>query len=104
MKIPSKGEETLALHLRAEGIPFEREVQQIPGRKFLFDFCIDHAFMVEVEGVTHAGGRHQRIDGYTRDCEKYNLAQSLGWRVYRFTQQQIYSGEAIEFIKQELQP
>ena len=29
--------------------------------------------------------RHQRIGGYQADCEKYNWATMLGWRVIRLT-------------------
>lgn len=40
---------------------------------------------VEVEGGTFCGGRHVRGKAYARDCEKYNAAVALGWRVFRLT-------------------
>lgn len=30
-------------------------------------------------------GRHTQGAGYTKDCEKYNEAVSMGWRVFRVT-------------------
>jgi len=51
-----------------------------------FDFAWpDKLIAVELEGGVWARGRHVRGRGYESDCEKYNLAQSLGWSVYRFT-------------------
>ena len=56
------------------------------GRKFSFDFAWpDLKIAVEIEGLTHSGGRHQRREGYTKDAEKYNMATLLGWRVLRYT-------------------
>ena len=34
------------------------------------------------------------------DCEKYNAATALGWRVYRFTSDQVKSGMAIKQISE----
>ena len=57
-----------------------------PPRRFRFDFAWpDKLIAVELEGGVWARGRHVRGKGYESDCEKYNLAQSLGWSVYRFT-------------------
>ena len=64
----------------------QREYRFAPPRRFRFDFAWpEHRVAVEVEGGTWAGGRHVRPQGYGRDCEKYNLAVALGWRVFRFT-------------------
>jgi hypothetical protein len=57
------------------------------GREWRFDFawrCWKVA--VEIEGVTYPGdqlGRHQSATGFVADCEKYNAATMLGWRVLR---------------------
>ena len=57
-----------------------------PPRRFRFDFAWpDKLIAVELEGGVWARGRHVRGKGYESDCEKYNLAQALGWSVYRFT-------------------
>jgi very-short-patch-repair endonuclease len=44
---------------------------------------------VELEGGTNTGGRHVRPAGYEQDVEKYNQAVVLGWRLLRFTSQQL---------------
>lgn len=75
----------------APGLPEPTaEYQFAPGRKWRFDFAwVDHKIAVEIEGMTSKIGRHQRRDGYAKDCEKYNAALVLGWRVLRFTGQMI---------------
>lgn len=40
---------------------------------------------VEIEGGVYSGGRHTRGAGFTHDCQKYNTATLLGWRILRFT-------------------
>lgn len=57
-----------------------------PERRWRFD----HAYVslkvaVEYEGGIWTGGRHTRGIGYKKDCEKYNAAVKLGWRVLRYT-------------------
>ena len=44
------------------------------------------------------GGGHTTGKGYTRDLEKYNLATLHGWKVYRFTTQDVTKGIAIAFM------
>lgn len=39
---------------------------------------------VEIEGGVWSGGRHTRGSGFVQDCEKYNAAVEMGWRVLRF--------------------
>jgi hypothetical protein len=54
-------------------------------RLWRFDVAFaDERVAVEIEGGIFKGGRHQRIDGYTNDCDKYNAAQCDGWLVLRF--------------------
>ena len=61
-----------------------REHRFHPTRKWRFDFCWpDRLVAVEIEGVTYQGGRHQTVKGFIDDCEKYEAAMMLGWRVYR---------------------
>lgn len=38
---------------------------------------------LEVEGGTWIGGRHINPIGFERDCEKYNEATRMGWKVFR---------------------
>lgn len=97
----SVGEETLALHLRAHGIPFEREVRFHPPRRFRFDFAIcpgELRLAAEVDGGTWAQGRHARGAGIASDCEKVNLAAEDGWTVLRFTTDMVEAGTAIDTI------
>lgn len=83
----SELEATFALIMRAGNLPdAQREYQFAPGRRYRFDFAWPAArAAVEIEGGVYSGGRHTRPAGYTADCEKYNLAALLGWRVLRYT-------------------
>jgi hypothetical protein len=70
-----------------------------PTRMWRFDMVWPElSIAVEVEGLTHGGGRHQRVVGYSNDCEKYNEAALLGWTLIRVTQLHIRSGEAVKWI------
>lgn len=42
-------------------------------------------FAVEIEGGTKGKSRHTSHAGFVADCEKYNAAARLGWRVFRLT-------------------
>lgn len=83
------------------GIPTpEAEYKFHPTRKWRFDYCWpDSRIAVEIEGAIWVYGRHTRGAGFLRDMEKYNFAAKLGWRVFRFTPQQLKKGEAQAFIK-----
>lgn len=100
----SAGEELLALMVDAYDVPEPvRELQFHAARKWRFDFAWpDHMLAVEIEGVTKEGGRHQRVDGFDKDCEKYEAAMLAGWTVYRVTHARVKSGRAIEVIRQML--
>lgn len=68
-----------------------------PERKWMFDFAwVKRKLAVEIEGGSWAQGRHTRGSGFAADCEKYNAAALLGWRVLRFTGEQIESGYALD--------
>jgi hypothetical protein len=74
-------------------------------RKWRFDVAIrDFRWGFEVEGgLFMAGtGRHNRGAGMRADMEKYNTATALGWKVFRFTPEQILKGEAKAFIERYL--
>jgi very-short-patch-repair endonuclease len=103
-KAPSRLEETLALHLKASGLPEPvREFRFHPPRRWRFDFCWpDQRLAVEAEGGVYSGGRHVRGAGFEKDAEKYNAATIDGWRVLRFTGAMIKSGEALAQIEQAL--
>ena len=70
------------------GISYLQEVLFARPRKFRFDFVIlpeENKLAVEIEGGVYIGGRHTRPLGFIKDCEKYNLATELGWRLLRYT-------------------
>ena len=83
----SKLEEKLVRILAdADVLTYEREHRFHPTRRWRFDFAWpDHKLAVEVEGGAWTGGRHTRGSGFVADCDKYNAATVLGWRVLRYT-------------------
>ena len=94
--VGSEGEETLILHLRVSGLPEPiRELVFAPPRKYRFDLAWpDLKIACEVDGGTWISGRHNRGSSIAKDYEKLNLAVVNGWRVLRFTTDQVKSGEA----------
>jgi very-short-patch-repair endonuclease len=57
-----------------------------PKRKWRFDFAFPgDKIAIECEGGVFTGGRHVSGSGMSKDCEKYNEAALLGWKVLRFT-------------------
>jgi very-short-patch-repair endonuclease len=99
----SAGEETFALHCKAYGLQPERELAFHPKRKWRFDFAFPgYRLAVEIEGGTWARGRHSRGSGYLKDCEKYNTAAMMGWKVLRYPTQLVMDGTAIEQVREAL--
>lgn len=102
MSIPiakSIGEETLVLHFRAYSVPFEREYEFHPNRKWRFDFYLkEHGIAVEVEGGIWQNGRHNRASNFEKELEKHNAAVLSGIKLLRYTTRQVTSGEAINQI------
>jgi len=94
----SRGEATLALHLKAYGIEMEAQHPWCPGRRYRFDFCRpSEKLAVEVDGAVH------RIKGRFRaDVERHNLAVLMGWRVLRFTPADVENGKAIDALRAAL--
>lgn len=63
-----------------------------PHRQWRFDFAIPSAKVaIEIDGGCWTGGRHSRGKGMIGDMEKMNTAAIFGWRVLRFTPQQLGS-------------
>jgi very-short-patch-repair endonuclease len=92
----------LISQLHAAGLPEpEVEFKFDAKRGWRFDFAWpDAKVAVEVEGGTQlqGGGRHNRAQGYEKDCEKYNAAAIAGWLVLRFTTRQVANGKALSYI------
>lgn len=104
LKTPSPGEEAFGQQLTVYGIAYEREHRFCPDRRWRIDFWLkDYGYWgVEIEGGIWANGRHNRPSGFLADIEKYNMAAALGWRILRFTTEQVKSGHAIDFILNHL--
>ena len=112
--VRSAGEETLALHCRALGLGEPVREYLFAGsikRRWRFDFAwVGEKVAVEVEGLAMrriggrmlSTGRHSSITGFEGDCEKYNQAVLMGWRVLRFSPGQVKRGEAVEVVRQVL--
>jgi hypothetical protein len=78
----------VALAARHCGLPMpEREYRfNLPRTKHRFDFCWPALrIALEVEGGVWVQGRHTRGAGFLKDMEKYNLAASQRWLVFRTT-------------------
>ena len=99
-KIESVGESELVIQLKALKIEFEQEFKFHPKRKWRADFhLVEKMILVEVEGGIWSGGRHTRGKGYLGDMEKYNAATVMGYRVIRFSTEQVKSGLAVQQIE-----
>lgn len=96
----SELEKTLATQMHYAGLATpEREYRFHLPRKWKFDFAYPLIKLaIECEGGTWTNGRHTRGVGFAKDCEKYNQAALDGWRVLRFTREQIFRGEALKTI------
>lgn len=97
-------EDQLLLQIRAMQLPEpHREYRFAPKRRWRADFAWPERWVLaEVEGGIYTRGRHVRPQGYNSDCEKYNTAQILGWKVMRFTSQMIEDGTAINTLMEVL--
>lgn len=72
------------------------------GRRWRFDFAWPaKKVAVEIEGGVFSGGRHTRGYGYQSDCEKYNAATMLGWKLIRLTSKMI-DEKSVENVKKLL--
>ena len=77
---------------------FAREL----GRFWTADFAWpDLKLLVEVDGGIwrSGGGAHSRPSAILRDMAKHNDATLLGWRVLRFSTDEVKSGHALRFVE-----
>jgi len=97
---PSPLEEETAFLLDNAGIVYQREYRFHPERKWQFDFALpERKIALEVEGGIWSSGRHTRGGGFDADCEKYNAAAMMGWRVLRITSVMLADGRVHEVIE-----
>ncbi len=86
--------------LKHDKIPLpECELKFNPSRKWRFDYAYpDLKIAIEQEGGAYSGGRHTRGTGFIKDMEKYNSAAIMGWRILRYTPDQMLV-EAVRDLK-----
>lgn len=85
-KISPKGLSYIIEQLQAANLAYVTEYRFHDVRKYRFDIALpDKMIAIEYEGLISAKSRHTTISGYTEDANKYNLAQQMGWTVYRYT-------------------
>lgn len=97
-------EENFARYIEVTGLPAPvRQYRFHPVRRWKADFAWpDRKLLVEIEGGTWTGGRHVRGKGFADDCEKYNEAALMGYRVLRFTPNMVDDGVALEVTERAL--
>jgi very-short-patch-repair endonuclease len=62
------------------------ELRFHPERMWRFDFAFEEQkIAIELEGGIWNNGAHTRGSHFNSDCEKYNEATILGWKVLRYT-------------------
>lgn len=89
----------LGVHLAELGLVHEFEYRFLPDRKFRFDVYVPELRLgIEVDGGMWSGG-HRRSDAIEADNEKVNLALKHGFACLRFTNRQVDSGYAKQFVK-----
>jgi hypothetical protein len=88
--------------LTGAGIKFQSEKKFCKDRRFKFDIAFPKKkIAIEYEGIFSNKSRHTTMGGYAKDCEKYNLAAQLGWKVFRYTSKSL-KGNGITLIIESL--
>jgi very-short-patch-repair endonuclease len=97
----SPGEALLQIHLgEIPNTTWTPEYQFHSDRKWRFDFAeLDLRIAIEVEGGIYSGGRHVKGKGFQADMDKLNEATRLGWRVLRFSTEDVMSGKAKDMVR-----
>ena len=100
----SKGVRWLLWQLRAKEMPVPVLEHRFDfDRRWRFDLAWpDDKIAVEVEGGIWIDGRHVRGKGFEADAIKYNRAQMLGWKVFRYSTGQVKNGVAIADLEKVL--
>lgn len=87
-KIRTEAPEVLEMEtwLKYSGIEYVKEYKFHPKRKWRADIAIPSLnVLIEYEGISSRKSRHTTITGFTNDCEKYNAAALMGFKVLRYT-------------------
>lgn len=89
--------------LKKERLPYPIKEFRFSERRWRFDYAFpDSKVALEIEGGVWINGRHTRGQGYINDCEKYNRATILGWKVLRVIPNMLISNDTIQLIKQAI--
>jgi len=89
----------MAMHCRELGYKnIEYEFAWHPLRKWRADIVLhNERILIECDGNIYAGG-HKRGAALEDDYIKQNEAQKAGWRILRFSNRQVTSGEAKQWL------
>jgi very-short-patch-repair endonuclease len=89
----------LETHMKELKLSFIKEFRFHPTRKWRFDYLLKNGRdAIEIEGGIWMGKGHTGGEHYQSDLEKYREAAKMGFRVYRFSTQDVLSGKAKEFL------
>lgn len=96
-------EDVMSTKLTEAGIPHEREVHAVAGRRYRWDFKIGE-YLIEIQGGTWSRKRtgHSTGAGIRRDAEKANAAVLAGYKVLFFTSDMVHDGTALHVITEAL--
>ena len=87
-KIKSIYEPMMAQILTNANYKFQREFRFCPPRRWRFDFVLEPVktkIAIEINGGAYLKGKHNYGESYTKDLEKLNMAQIMGWVVLQYT-------------------
>lgn len=89
----------LGVHLRELGYMPVPEFKVTDDRDWRFDWAQpDIKLAFECDGGKRTGG-HRRGDAIDAENEKINTANMLGWRVLKFTNDYVWDGRALAFMR-----
>lgn len=99
----SEAQELLCIHLGELGFRgIVRELQFDSTRLWKADIAIPSCrVLIECDGGMHTGG-HKRGAALEDDYLKQNSAQILGWKIFRFSNRQVLTGEAKTLMQKYL--
>lgn len=101
----NEAEELLAVHLQELEVPFFRDFAYAEPRRFRADFMViskGYRFLIEVQGGVYSRQAHGSIKGVLADNERLNQATLHGYRMLRFTPNEVKDGSARAFISEVL--